>query len=309
MSTSLNISDPKNIVGIAELMDFGNGVSIAKLEKELISGGETIEEDDSAQIVDQFNRDIERINQTFDINGFAAPEEPVSDPFMDHSSFEKQETYQPVSYSAPAADTYAPSATYSRITAEQQKQSNVNSVVNDLTNGQPEEFDIEREKEEDDKTYLLEEIDTLRTTLEDEGIDIRSVPIITKDQSIEDIRNVHKILLLKNDRSRYSSMAEELIMAAVYGIEYLFDGKKEWFGRRPDLGGWSKTAKLKLRRCRYQTGNLVKEIMQDYNLSPAVRLALELVPSAFMYSRQKKDSREGSRDVSYDEAITNLNNV
>jgi hypothetical protein len=47
------------------------------------------------------------------------------------------------------------------------------------------------------------------------------------------------VLRLKNDRNRYSSFAEEMILSMAYGLEYLFDGEKEWFGRKPDLVGWN----------------------------------------------------------------------
>jgi hypothetical protein len=85
-----------------------------------------------------------------------------------------------------------------------------------------------------------------------------------------------------------------------------------WFGSyRPDLVGWSSTVKVKLRRMRYETSTFVGEIMQEYQMSSGVRLALELLPSVFLYSRQKKISNKENfaGDASYKDAITELNSL
>ncbi len=47
----------------------------------------------------------------------------------------------------------------------------------------------------------------------------------------------HIILYLK---SNYCLFVEKLLLTSAYGMEYLFDGEKEWFGRRPDLTGFYK---------------------------------------------------------------------
>jgi hypothetical protein len=125
---------------------------------------------------------------------------------------------------------------------------------------------------------------------------------------MQDIQNVYKILRLKNDRNHYCSFAEEFILAGAYGLEYLFDGEKEWFGRKPDLIGWSKTVQVKLRRCRYQTSTFVKDFMQEYNFTPGVQILLELIPSMFLFSRRKKLAQD-SNDDRYNEAFSSLNSL
>jgi hypothetical protein len=128
---------------------------------------------------------------------------------------------------------------------------------------------------------------------------------------MKDIQNIYKILRLKNDRNRYCSFAEELILSGAYGMEYLFDGKKEWFGKAPDLTDWSSTVKVKLRRMRYETSTFVGEVMQEYNLSAGVRLALELLPSMFLYSRNRRISKNDNlvSDNDYKNAISQLNSI
>jgi hypothetical protein len=195
------------------------------------------------------------------------------------------------------------------MTMEQKKQNYINNALQDISYSNDQEFDIDKEKEEDDKNSLLEQIDMLKMNLEDEGLDISKIPEVNKDSSFNDIQNVYKILILKNDRNRYCSFAEELILSAAYGLEELFDGEKEWFGKQPDLTGWHKTVQLKLRRCRYQTTNFVKDIMQDYNMSSGLRLAIELIPSMFLYSRQKKIPERYNINNDYDNAFSKLNSL
>jgi hypothetical protein len=82
------------------------------------------------------------------------------------------------------------------------------------------------------------------------------------------------------------------MMFAAYALEDLFDGKQVWFGRwSPDLTGWHNNLNVKLKRVRYDTGLVVGGIMEDYNIGPGTRIALEILPNAFLYSKMKKQQR------------------
>ena len=178
------------------------------------------------------------------------------------------------------------------MTNEEIKQQHIRDVIG--TNNKN-DFDMEKERDEDDIAKLLEEIDTLRMTLEDDGCSISNIPIVTDKDDIDKIRNIYKILKLKNDRIRYCGLAEETILSMAHGLEFLFDGEKEWLGRKPDLVGWSDTVKVKLKRSRYETSTLVRDIMQEYQMPIWVKLFFELVPSMFLYSRNKRIKQTGFR--------------
>ncbi len=192
-------------------------------------------------------------------------------------------------------------------------QNNVRSVIDDLDDNDNVEFGTEYTGDDDDKNCLLEQIDALRNVLDGDGVDLSNVPKLTKDNSFNELQNVYKILQLKNDRNRYCTFAEELILAGAYGLEYLFDGEKDWFGRKPDLIGWPQTVKMRLRRMRFETSTFVKEIMQEYHMSSGMRLMFELIPSMFLYSRQRRVSNSSSdnlvNDNDYKNAISNLNSL
>jgi len=148
----------------------------------------------------------------------------------------------------------------------------------------------------------------LRATLEDDGVDISRIDEVTHNDSNDKINLIYKTLLLKNDSNRYCSLAEELVLAGAHGLAYLFDGEKEWFGRKPDLVGWPDTVKVKLRRVRYESSRLIRDMVADYNISSGMRIGLELIPSAFLYTRNRRIRGTGmSNDTAYKQAISELN--
>lgn len=309
----LATSDPKNITGFSTLMkDDGNRYDILALEKEVIHGSNLlVEEEDNTN---QFKQDMDRLANTFNINDFHNTDEP---PHIDmfnssvNSNVNANDIREFASHNFSSNDNngMGVDSQLQYMTLEQKKQNYVDDVLHDMDNDETLEFDIDKEREEDEKNALLEQIDMLRDTLEDDGISLLNVPLVSKSNSISDIKNIYKILRLKNDRNRYCSFAEEIILSGAHGIEYLFDGKNDWFGRQPDLRGWSNTVRIKLRRCRFQTSSLVKEMMQDYSLSSGFQILLELIPSMFLYSRQKKiaDQDHSADESRYDDAISQLN--
>lgn len=173
-------------------------------------------------------------------------------------------------------------------TIEQERRSHIN-MVNQEMGVQSIGFSFEKEKREDIKLQMLDEISSLMTTLQEEDVDLSRIPQVDARSSYEDVESVLKILRHKNDRSRYCSLAEEFAIFGAYLLEDLFDGKKMWFGRyRPDLVGWHNQVNCKLRRMRHETSQLMGSIMQDNNIGDWTRILLELVPNAILYSRMRK---------------------
>jgi hypothetical protein len=62
---------------------------------------------------------------------------------------------------------------------------------------------------------------------------------------------------------------------------------------------------------RFETSTFVQEVMQEYNLSAGMRLALELLPSMFLYSRNRRLTQNDNlvSDNDYKEAISKLNEL
>jgi hypothetical protein len=350
MSTN-NLNDPKNIAGLSNLIeddDLESTMDLAELEQE-IARGAIVEVSEEVNVADEYRKEMDRLSRNFDIApqphefsqsfepsqntstsyshnysnnqsspamsgiGHSPPRSPFLEPIL------SRDAYNSPKYTSTNANTQ--SNDYSShsvindsqlnfMTQEETKQNKINQVLRGIDDNEL-EFSIEKEKEEDDKASLLEQIDMLKITLEDDGVDISGVPSLNKQSTMKDVQNVYKILRLKNDRNRYCSFAEELILAGAYGLEYIFDGKKVWFGRTPDLTDWSSTIKVKLRRMRYETSTFVQEIMQEYNMSAGMRLALELIPSMFLYSRNRRLAQDDNlvSDDEYKNAIGKLNSM
>lgn len=172
-------------------------------------------------------------------------------------------------------------------TYEQERRGHINRVNAEM--GAAVEVSLENEKREDIKHQMLEQIDALYDTLKEEGVDLSRISRPTAQSSYDDVNGVLKMLLYKNDRIRYCSFAEEFLLFGAYELEDLFNGKRTFFGKyRPDVTGWHNHVNVKLRRMRHDTSALVSDIMHDYQIGPAMRLLLELVPNFVMYSKMKK---------------------
>ena len=330
-----NINDPKNIAGLSNLLcndDLESTVDLSELEREVAIGTE-LDVNEEVNVADAYREEMSRLSRNFDIGvtienepepepetalRISPPQspkwEPViaprdNDPYISRSSYNSPKANESRNFNG-NVNWNAHDDQLRNMTQEEIRQSTVNDVLKGIDNNEM-EFDIEKEKEEDDKASLLEQIDMLKITLEDDGIDVSGVPIINKQSTMKEVHSVYKILRLKNDRNRYCSFAEELILAGSYGVEYMFDGKKDWMGRKPDLTGWSDTVKVKLRRMRYETSTFVQEVMQEYNMSAGMRLALELLPSMFLYSRNRRLTKNDNlvSDNDYKNAISNLNSI
>lgn len=175
------------------------------------------------------------------------------------------------------------SKSINELTKEQERREYINSVMGSESSNS---LSFEKERKEDLKCAMLADIDSLMSTLSNEDVDLSRIPKVDGSSSYKEVEDVLKILRHKNDHARCCSFAEELLLFGAYALESLFDGKKTWFGKyQPDLTGWHNTVNVKLRRMRHDTGQLVNNVMQDYQIGPGMRVLLELIPSLILYSR------------------------
>lgn len=156
--------------------------------------------------------------------------------------------------------------------------------------GRATDIDVDRENEEDIKAVMLEDIDELMHELEQSGISLKNIPAVNDDSPLHLIGKVHKILRRKYDRKRCQGFGNEIILSAAQGMEYIFDGKRQFGPFKPDLTDWHNVARTKLHHMRYETSTIVSGIINDYNLGPIARLLLELVPSMILHNKMRKET-------------------
>lgn len=200
---------------------------------------------------------------------------------------------------------------YNLDTEEQESQKTINSYFSsDLENDNKQitnnkvNWDysniLEEENRDDMKLRLLEKIDNLKEELEDDGINLNKIPSVDFSSKLEDIENTAKLLMLKATRNRYSNMGEEFILAISNGLEILCNGQREFFGVKPDLTNCTDIVKVKLRRVKNETSQIVADVVEKYEIPPLFTVLIELVPALFLHSQRRSRQKTLCVDLSDD---------
>lgn len=262
--------------------------------------------------------DTDDIDSTPDLLNWSPPVKKESfasdnDAFtLDDTNDDTPTTYYPTSkgsaYSSEWSSEKPQDEQLNRMTTEERKQDHVNKVLGSMDKSNDDAEFVQQEDEEDMMAKTLEQIDLLKSNLDSEGIDLSRIQELNGGSSYKEARSVLRILQIKNDRLRYCDFFEEAVISVAYGLEGIFNGQREIFGSKIDMTGYSDTVKVKLKRMRYDTSNFVSNIMQGYNISSGWRIALELIPSLFMYSRDRKMTAKDNlvSDAGYNKAIQDL---
>jgi len=168
-----------------------------------------------------------------------------------------------------------------------------NSYINDTLNAYAgnnayKDALAEQEHLEEQKERMLADIDDLIDELKGDGLDVSRIPELTMDSRYDAVRKVYKTVKRKYDRSRCEDLGRGFMIAGAQAVEMAFDGQKSYFGYSPDMRGWHRTVRSKMRRLGYEQSVLVSDIMEKYEVSPFQRIMMELVPGAFLYSFTRK---------------------
>ena len=315
-------NDKHNILGVSELINnskFTFDDSLEKLEQEIVDGAESLHDNNSVINTDAYeielNDIMSKFNTEYDDNKSKDKIEPFDTINQYDADSESDVNEIETSYVKPYSikDTHL-----KKMTNEEKRQNHINNVIDNFNENGIEnigDFSLEKEQEEDDKIILLEKIDMLKQILNDDDIDISRVPDVDTESNIKDIKTVLKILNLKNDRNRLSSLADEGILILAAGMEFLFNGERKYFGIQPDLRGWSDTVKIKLRSLQLETSDIVSSVVRKKNIGSGTRIAMHLLPSVFLCHRNNKrmtnvrTEKSKVNDVTYKNAISELNNI
>jgi hypothetical protein len=176
-------------------------------------------------------------------------------------------------------------------TREEVKQMHINRVMGNIRS---DDFSLETERKEDLKCAMLSEIDSLIEVFENNGVDISRIPKVDESSPYATVEKVLKILRHKNDHKRYCAFASEGIMFGAYLLEAMFDGKRTFFGKyQPNLEGISTRIQSKIERMEHDMGVIVSDTLQEYNISPGTRVAMEIIPSVLIQARENESKIEG----------------
>lgn len=325
-----NTNDISNIIGMSGLFnnaEIDNSIKPKFIEKELIQNTlelDTFENDDLLNYnpINEYNSVFETLlensnNDNIDNNADNNMDSNIYTENSNEDNYSNNNDYESISnkseeYEIDNLINYSNKQKYDnnsfayKLTEEQQNQKIVDRVLNNNVNNNNFDYSIEDENREDLKLTLLEKIDNLTEELEDEGVSLSKIPKVDYNSNLEQIEYVAKLLMLKANRNRYASLGEEFILALASGLEIVCNGEREFLGIRPDLQGYSDVIKVKLRRLRNETSQVVGNVVEKYEISPITTLLIELIPSIFLHSKRRKNQ---SYDNLYNDLSDDINEI
>jgi hypothetical protein len=295
---STSLENTINMVGISSFIGTDNCADIKAIERSIVEQEEThtISETQNDDMAAEFQKRISEMESTV---GIPFGEAGDDSQFMNDSDTEsvtdtpRASLFNNAQHIPHSQSTYA-DPQLNRMSNEQLKQRELQLALNSIhvtpaVSG--ESFNLDAEKQKDKKDMLLGQIDLLRQSLDDEGRKTEDINNVSNDNSFEEVESTYKQLRYRNDHIRYCSVANEFAQTFAYGLEWAFDGNKNYLGFRPDMTGWDATLGVKMRHLTYETSSMVSETLNNYNMGNFWRLMLELVPSAILHSKMRKSKK------------------
>jgi hypothetical protein len=296
------IDDPKNILGMSEILAGDDeDVDLQQLEQAIMHGTKmpdkdptNIEKDFQAEL-EKIGRSLQTATQPFQQRQTIQPSEPdrVRDDEQDDD--QSSDTDDDQDEDADDDQPVWKDTQLRQITEEEKRQRHIKRALGDIDSNKDSRNLLDQEDEEDELARIMEQADMLREYIHSQNPKlVERVPRILPSTPVREARIIFKTLQRKNDSLRSVDMFEEGMLSLAYGIEQIFDGKREVFGFKIDLTGWSDTLKVKLKRMRYHTGAFIKEMMHDYDINHGWYIVLEILPSMLLYT---KDRRTQNKDT------------
>lgn len=285
-----------NLTSVINKEHIKPGINSDDIEKSLLSDGildEPVNKD--AEVIDTLNNIIEGENpyQSHDIMGDLVPDN--KDKTVEFNPSDYLQTEQSLDMDGLDDDLV-------NRTKEHERRSAIDKLIKGVNVG---DLNMENERMDEEKYNLLCEIDILKSAIDD-GESLESIPTVDHESPYSQVLMVAKMLRVKNKRLRYTAFAEEMIMLGVHILEELFDGQRVWFNKyKPDLTGWNRSVQVKLRRLRPSLSRGVTSVVDGLGLGLGMELAAELLPSAFMYSRNRQKAA-GDDEADYNAAYNKM---
>jgi hypothetical protein len=310
------LDDNVNIVGISSFINSNSNIDIREIERSIVENDESVSitKENDNDIFNEFNKRIASIESSIGVplNDSDEPESilrsnsddmPRASLYRHNNSGPENSSRQ--QYSDPKLNKMSSEQIKQRDLQRALESININTSSQQGENGM---YNLDAEKMRDKKDMLLGQIDLLRQSLEDEGRKTSDILVVTNSNTFEEVESVYKQLRYRNDHVRYCSVANEFAQTLAYGLEWAFDGKRSYFGFQPDMTGWDATLNIKMRHLSYETSSMVSDSMKSYNLGNFWRLLLELVPSAVLHSKMKKN-KSGNKKRDLNNAIGRIRDM
>lgn len=192
-------------------------------------------------------------------------------------------------YSSPQNETPFPSFAVANArgcnTEEQLNQRYVDNVLNYQNSS--DNYTLLDENTADMKLTLIDRITKLKDELESDGVNTSVFPDVNMSSPLKDIEYVAKLMMLRATRNRNGDLGDEIILSIMKMLSSVFNGKRKIFNMYPDLTNSEDIVKVRLRRVRDDTSQVVSGVMDKIDMSPLMRILIGIVPSVFLHSYQR----------------------
>lgn len=186
-----------------------------------------------------------------------------------------------------------------------EKRKRVNDVMSAFNEEDQSDFiELEKKAEEDNKYIWLDEIDLLKESIKGYGAKLEHIPEVDVDSTPEDIYNVYQLLLYKYNSVSNWGMVEEMIEMGAEAVEWVFNGKRDMFGSKPNADGFKRNTKLKLRKLRYKSAKSISNSVSKQSSGLMATLAWDLIPALFVQIRANSKQYDDEDEIQ--EGLSNI---
>jgi hypothetical protein len=164
--------------------------------------------------------------------------------------------------------------------------------------------------ERQNKYELRDLIMSLRYALENEGEKVDDIPIPSNNDSIDYLENIHRILDKRYNRKLDYETGENIILAGAKKVEDFFNGKRDFFGSKPNLRGLKQKTQRIVSNLKLETANEVSRLRNKYFPGYIGRLIMNIVPAAYLLAgdNDEKATEEDKYTVSDSEYNSKVSN-
>lgn len=151
------------------------------------------------------------------------------------------------------------------------------------------------EEFEDEKADIIYEIDKMIDDLKDAQEDVSKLPVVTEENKLSEVKAAYKKIKRRYDNLRYSNVGGQIIMGACQVLETVFNGRRNLFGYRPSLKGWTnKFVRGEMRSLKRESANLVSEKIESYGFTEFSKIMITLVPGMLVYAASANPTGDGT---------------
>jgi len=151
------------------------------------------------------------------------------------------------------------------------------------------------EEFDDEKAEIIYEIEKMMDDLRDAEEDVSKLPTVTEDNKLSEVKAAYKKVKRRFDNLRYSNVGGHIIMGACQVLETVFNGRRNLFGYRPTLKGWTdKFVRGEMRSLKRESANMVSEKIESYGFTEFSKIMITLVPGMIVYAASAKPTGDGT---------------